>query len=480
MGDLQKEVKLLFESNSSIEAVEQELLQKGYLKQDVELAVHKFASTLRDEKSDRKNTESRKFFLKELLDRIGYGLGGEQYITILFFLSGATLPLIAVVNGLKAMLTTISSTFIREYSTEKGIDKRMISYAGILYGYCFIMMATAVLLHSPILFLSFILVSALCIVSYGEFYQQFMRDSLSAQKEGLVGFVYKYGLLITVISLTLAAVLMDRFELISLNFSLFGKQISFSFLSYLAVFEAAALFFIVSGYVVSQLSSSHTKKGILREIFSYVPEYIRKIRSDFALILKNRPLIILTLATSLTGFVQMLGNSLYWIFIYTHFSGIGFGPFLNVAMISILALITSLITPLITRENTKAYGKYPMLIFGTFLMAIMPLAFHFNPNLVSIGMGTILGVMGAAIVGIANGMLCAELVSREIKAGFFGVYTLLTLLPYILLIPLGAYLLNLLGISRLFLLLALVLLLLVVPLYFIMMLSPKLKMQSFN
>ncbi len=471
MDDLQKEVKELFESaGGNIYEVEQNLLQTGHLKQDVEEALHKFASSLRDEKSEKKKSESRKFFLKEIFDRIGYGFGSEQYVNILFFQSGAAYPIIALANGIKAILTSIVSSFIKDYSSEKGVDRRTISSAGILYGYCFIMMAIGVLFQSPLIFFIAIILGAIGVVSYGEFYQQFMQQNLSTQKEGIIAYIYRYGLFITMASLVAAAYLMDRFQLISLP----GELASFGFFSYLAIFEIAALLFILSGYVVSQLKSATSKKGVLKEIIAYIPEYLARTKSDLRIVMKNKAVVILTLATSLTAFVQMLGNAFYGIFIYQNFSDMGFGPFLNVAMVSVLALFTSLLTPLITKENTKLYGKYPMLIFGTALMAIMPLAFYHNPNLRSIGMGTILGVAGAAIVGIANGMLCAELVPKDIKASFFGVYTIIIILPYLITVPLGACLVSLIGLSNIFLLLAVILILLVLPMYFVLMLSPKL------
>ena len=167
--------------------------------------------------------------------------------------------------------------------------------------------------------------------------------------------------------------------------------------------------------------------------------------------------------------MQVLGNSFYGVFIFEKFLNTGFGSFTNIAVVFVLSLMGSMLTPIIIKHNTKESGKFPMLIFGTMLMAIMPLTYYYNPNLLSIGLGTILGVIGSAIVGIAQGLLAGEIIHHELRESYFRMHSLITVIPYLITIPLGAYFAQNYGLGKLFLVLGLLLVGFVVPLYFIVM-----------
>jgi MFS family permease len=477
MGDLEKEVRDIFGTTKNPESIEQQLLQKGYIKEEIDKAINSVSGNILSEQKDKHQIAARKFFIKEIFDRIGYGFGSEQYINILFLLSGAPYFLIAIVNGIKSILSSFLSSFIRDYIGDKGTSKRLLSYSGMAFGLSFILMAIATFIGSVWLFVASLLFGVVGVVAYGEFYQYMLKNTLRVEKRGQIAGIYKYGLIITVISLLIGAFIMDRYHVLNFSFTLFGRIISMRLFGYFIVFEIAALFFMLAGFELSRIDSPGSKMS-LKDFGVHIPSYVSDLRIDMSTLMKRKFISLLIITGSLTGMVQILGNSFYGIFIYDHFKNYGFGGFMNVAMISILALVVSLLTPLITKENAKVYGKYPMLIFGTVLMAIMPLTFYYNPNLVSIGMGTILGVTGAAIVGIANGMLSAELMPKNMKGDFFGAYTMLTILPYIITVPLGAFLVHQVGISKMLLFLAIILLTLVVPLYFAMMLFPRWDIQN--
>jgi MFS family permease len=477
MGDLEKEVRDIFSTTKNPDSIEQQLLQKGYMKEDIDKAINSMSGTILTEQKDRRQAAAKKFFIKEIFDRIGYGFGSEQYINILFLLSGASYFLIAIVNGIKSILSSFLSSFLRDYIGSKGTSKRLLSYSGMAFGLSFILMAIATIIGSVGLFVASLLLGVVGVVAYGEFYQFILKNTLRVEKRGQIAGIYKYGLIITVISLLIGAFIMDYYNVLSFSFSLFGKTISMRLFGYFIVFEIAALFFMLAGFTLSRIDEPGSNMS-LRDFANHVPSYIRDLKADMSTLMKRKFISLLIISGSLTGMVQILGNSFYGIFIYDHFKYLGFGGFLNVAMVSILALVVSLFTPLITNENAKAYGKYPMLIFGTVLMAIMPLTFYYNPNLVSIGMGTILGVTGAAIVGIANGMLSAELMPKDMKGDYFNAYTMLTIMPYIITVPLGAFLVHTVGISKMLLFLAIILLALVVPIYFVMMLFPRMDTQN--
>ena len=72
-------------------------------------------------------------------------------------------------------------------------------------------------------------------------------------------------------------------------------------------------------------------------------------------------------------------------------------------------------------------------------------------------MGTISGVIGAAMVGVANGLLTLELIREKERKLWFSLYGMCIVIVYIILIPILAYFTQLFGLSSLFLLLALML-----------------------
>ena len=471
MDELEKEVRELFASDPNPETIEKELLQMGFLKDDIDRAIHTITGKILSDKKHEKSKLEGKFFLKEIFDRIGFGFGSEQYINILFLLSGASYFLIAIINGIRAMISSGLSSYIRDYTQKKGVSKRLLSYSGLSLGLAFIFMAVATYFRSVSLFVFALIAGSVGVVAYGEFYQSTLKETLREEKRGRMELVYKYGLVITILSLLIGAGLMDRLELYGITLTLLGMELSSRFLGYFFAFGIAALFFILAGYVLCFINQGAGMMN-LKDLLRHMPEYAKNLDADMKSIIRKKKIFILVIAGSMTGMVQILGNSFYGIFIYDHFQNYGFGGFMNVAMISILALLVSLMTPHITRSNSKAYGKYPMLIFGTVLMAIMPLAFYYNPNLVSLGIGTILGVMGAAILGIANGLLSQELLPPDIKGNYFSAYTILTIIPYFLTVPLGAALVHFLGIQKMLLFLGLILLVLVAPLYFVLLLFP--------
>jgi MFS family permease len=214
----------------------------------------------------------------------------------------------------------------------------------------------------------------------------------------------------------------------------------------------AALSFILSALLVAKHERPENEE--------------ESVKPELSVFFKNKIILVLIITAAITIFVQTLGNSYYGIFIFNNFKNAGFGGYLNVAIIFTIALITSIVAPLITRKNSIEYGKFPMLVFGTLLMAIMPLSFYYKPNLISIAMGTILGVIGGAINGVAQGLLVLELINDVERKIYFNFVGLLAALPLIITVPAGAYIAQTLGLQTLFLILAILLGGVVVPLYF--------------
>lgn len=454
---LLKEVKEALDQKKNINFIEMQLIEKGYLESDIAEAIESASSSIQRTKSKEEKKKENKFFFKELFDRIGYGFGSQQFINILFFHSGASLFIIGLINSIRAVIGTLFSSFLKEYSKENIVQSKTIGKLGILYGFTFIIMAIARHFSLVWLYAIAMIIGAFGVVSYGEFYKQLFTDLLKGRRRGLIKKVYAHGLMITGACLLFASFILDRLN----NVRIFSIELT----GYLVVFEIAAICFIISGYILTLIKKdSPTQKSVKKKLQS-VKHFVSCVKDDANEIFKEKIMWLMLVTATVSGVVQILGNSFYGIFIYQNFKYVGFGGFINVAVISFIAIVTSLLTPLITKQNVKHYGKFPMLVFGTMLMALTPLTFHYNPNLVSITVGILLGVMGSAIVGIAHGFLAMELLPQNLRESYFNIHSIFVTLPALVLVPAGSYLASQVGLRELFKALGFMLLFVVVPLY---------------
>jgi Na+/melibiose symporter-like transporter len=264
----------------------------------------------------------------------------------------------------------------------------------------------------------------------------------------------------------LSAFVMDYFPATGTKvaFELFGQAFSFRLYGYLIAFEITAISFILSGYVISFIKER--KKEII-EKKEVVQNSFINLKEHLGIFLSDKILLILLIASTTSGLVQTMGNSFYGIFIYRYLNNQGFGGFMNVAVIFIIALFASIIGPYISRKTSIEYGKFSMLAFGTVLMAIMPLTFYYNPNLVSIAMGTLIGIIGASVTGVAHGLLTLEIIPEKIRQTYFGSFSLLISIPFLITTPISSYIAHIYGLRNLFLILGVMLLVIVLPLYFL-------------
>ena len=387
---------------------------------------------------------------KEILDRVGYGFGSQQFVNILFFLTGASFLVIGLVNGAKVVLSTLSSFLIQRYSKVEDIGKKFIGMSGILFGFSFLLIGAAIFLRSVSLFSIAVLLGSISIVPYGEFYQKLVkeRDRIYYKK------LASYGLIVTAFSLFIAAYIMDMFPItgIPVEFTILGNALSFRIYGYIIAFEATALSFIVAGYILSFIGMRDG--GVSKENFlENLSAFFEQVKQKASYFLKNRIILTIIIASALTSIIQTIGNSYYGIFVYTEFTDVGFGGFLNVAMVFLIAVFSSILGSMISKMNSKSYGKFPTLFFGTALMGVMPLSYYYNPSLITITIGTISGVIGAAMVGVANGLLTLDLIREKERDMYFSVYGMFIVISYIIFIPALAYFTHLFGLSSLFLLL---------------------------
>ena len=466
-----EEIKKELANNTAIGDIRKKLVQKGYNGNRVDKAINKTIEISKEDKKGLKVGSSKQHILKEIFDKIGYGFGSQQFVNILFFLTGASFFVVGIVNGAKVILSTLISIITEEYSKVRSIGKRIIGGSAIIFGFTFLLISAAIFLNSLLLFALAILLGSISIVPYGEFYQRLIKDKDRTYLKNIVN----YGLIITAISLFIGAYLMDKFPItgVPLSFTLFGKLFSFRVYGYLIVFEITALSFILSGYILSFIREEKTvlKGAVLKQISLG----LKAIKEKLPYFVKNKVVLMLILAGILTSIVQTIGNSFYGIFVYTKFNDVGFGGFLNVAIVFLVAIFSSLFGLIISRIDARAYGKFPTLVLGTLLMAVMPLSYYYKPTLIFVMIGTIIGVMGSAIVGVVNGLLTLDLIHENERKMYFSTYRTYTVISYIILVPLFSYFAQTFGLSNLFLLLALVLVLIVLPVYTVTMVKYKAK-----
>ena len=461
MNNILEEVKIELIDNITLEEIKKKLAKRGYEAKEINQAVDKAVESLAADKKEQEAENPKPFILKEIFDKIGYGFGSQQFVNILFFLTGASFFVVGIVNGAKVILSTLISIFIEDYSKVRSISKKLMGKFAIIFGFTFLLISAAIFLKSPILFAFAILLGSISVVPYGYFYQKLIKDKDRIYLKNLVN----YGLVITAAGLFIGAYLMDKFPITGVlwSFTIFGKLFSFKVFGYLIVFEITALSFITSGYILSFIKKE--EKAVKGAILKQIRQGFKAIKEKMPHLVKNKVVLMFLIAGILTSVIQTIGNFYYGIFVYTKFNNVGFGGFLNVAMVFLVAVFSSFFGVIISKINSRAYGKCPTLVFGTLLMAIMPFSYYYMPNLIWITIGTILGVIGSSIVGVTSGLLTLDLIHENERKLYFSTYRKYTAISFVVLVPIFAYIAQAFGLSILFLVLSLVLVLITIPIY---------------
>lgn len=462
-------VRTGFEQHQTIDEIKHTLIHHGFLEKEIVAAINEVSKSLKLEKVKKKRSLSQYFLSKEVLDRVGYGFGAEQFINILFFHTGASYFLIGIINGLKALVSVLFSSFLTKYTETKEINKKTIARFGILFGFSFLLIAIARFIHSVPLFIMAVLLGAVSVVSHGDMYQKLISDVLRKEKrsESLrkIGF---YGVVILGISMLLSGFIMDFFPATGKVITIFGQQ--FRVYGYLISFEVTAFAFILSGFILSFVKEKPKHKAAISEEFQ---NFYYTLKHTSRKYLSNKTILILIVAATITGFTQTIGFSYYGLYLYQVFEKLYLGGFLNVALVFLAAAIFSLISPGIARNISKKYGQVPMLVFGTVLLAIMPFTFYYNPTIFTIAIGTILSVIGSSLVGLATGLTLGELIHKKDRKIYYSTFSLIITIPYFITIPIGSWICQTLGPRQLFLYLGILLLFIVAPLYFILLFIKK-------
>ncbi|MFH1510229.1 MAG: MFS transporter [Candidatus Woesearchaeota archaeon] len=383
-------------------------------------------------------TPVNRSILKELLDRIGYGLGSWQYVNIIFFAIGSPLYIIAAFNGTRVFFTGLFSSYAKTFdSTSRGI---MLS--GCLLAISFFVLGYAAYAKILRLFFAAAIVGGCAAVVYAEQYQTVFRSIVEKlRKPRIASQVAAYGTIITLTAMFFAAVFLDR-----------------KILSYSMMLTLAGVAFLMATFAVGRIAKTEHEPH--RSVLKMVADQWREYK-------KSSLLVVILFCSSLSGMVNTFGNAFYGIFIFKYMTLTGFGGFTNVAVIFMVGLLAVLIAPSITRLNAVRYGKFPMLVFGTLLMAILPLSYYYKPNLLSIALGTIIGIVGAAIVGTSQGLVIMDTLRDEDRKKFFRFNSTVSVLPYIIFVPLVSWLVHTVDMRLLFFMLSLTLAAVVAPLYFV-------------
>jgi len=462
--ELEDKVRQALEKGRAIDDIRTELVSQGFLEDEVIEAIQDIKGP---EQSKDEKANNTLLTAKEVFDRIGYGFSSVQFINILFYLTGAGFFLIGIINGLKTILSLIISSFLQEYAKLRSISKKFMSKAGVLFGVSFLFIALAVVLKSLALFSLALLIGSVGVVTYGDLYNNLVEQTLKKEKKSkFLLRISHYGVLITGVSLLLSGYLFDKFPIFNAHkIELFGK--SMPLFGYLIAFEITAIAFILSGYVLHYIKE---KKVESQKIQGFMREYWQKIRAQTKEFVRNKYVVTLLMASAITGLVQILGNSYYGIYIYKQFNFAALGGFLNVAAIFAVAIVVSFLGPAFSKYLNKKVGLAPTLVFGTALLAIMPLVAAYNPHFMNITVGNALSVLGAAILGMSQGLLIRKLLNEEQRKIYFAAMSIAVIIPFIILIPIGSWLAQTYGLVALFKILALILLAIAAPIYFILVL----------
>lgn len=456
-------VNSMLDKGLSVDEVRLKLLEQGYMEHDVNKAISKDHAHHNAKQKNAQKIHNHRFAGKELFDRIGFGLISQQFLNIFLFILGGSYFVIGIVTGARVILTNLTSSGLKTHMRAFHHLKRSTILWGFLFvislGLLYYTYEISLSSNSYWAFAFALIFSALTLVVYGDSYQRLFKENLIEEKKNFfLKRKSQIGIMITAVVLLIAGYNLEYLPIL-------GEMPHLIFLAAAAAFFIAILFL----FAVKSVDMSLSK----HEDHSIVVSEFKDAWFDLkAVFLKNKLIMIMLFTGTITSLVQAIGATYYGIFIFRELgNSSALGGFFNVSIVFSLALFTSLIASIVTQKSAKDYGKVPMLVFGTLLIALMPLTFHFNPNLIAIIIATIAGVIGNSIVGVARGMLAVEYLTQKEQQAYFRTGGVLTTLPYLIFFPIGAYIAQFMSLSTLFLILAITLLVTAFPIYFMIILK---------
>jgi len=459
MTDIERSIDELLKQGQTPIQTRSALVQKGFLEDEVDKALNKKAKKNISSKQKRNNNI---LSAKESFDRLGYGFASPQFMNILFWLSGANYFLIGIMNGLKTVLSLVFSSVLQEYVKYHTVPKNKIANAGLLFGFSFFIMAFAALAKLPYVFAFGFLLGSFGVVTYGDLYSALARAMLKHERRS--HFLQKaafYGVIISAISMLLSGILIDE---LTTTIEIFG--ITLKMTGFLISFMITAFAFIIGSYLMSMLPDPREKK--ISDLRRFLVHHSKIVAKHMKVFVKNPYVLLLLLPAILTGLLQILGTSYYGIFIFQEFNTKWFGGFTNVAILYTVALLASLFGPIFTKLVYNNIGLAPNLVFGALLSAILPFTLVYNPHFYAIMAALVCSVIGASIIGTAQGLIVQKIMDFDSRKAFFVTQSFFVAIPYVLFLPLGAWFAQVFGLEQLFLVIAYGLAVVVAPLYFLL------------
>jgi hypothetical protein len=398
------------------------------VKEDLRLTEEDYAKSA--DTSLGKNNSLLKY--KIFTDKIGAGFSSIQFLNILFFITGASVLMIGVINGLKSAVTAITSSIVKR-QTEKGhFSTDLMIVSGMFFGFSFLFMAMAVSLKWKWLFAASILIGTIFFVIHGEMFQVFLARYLNKIKNGLFTQSTTFiGVLVMAVSIFLSALLME-------NISILGTEITLPFLGakllfgYLISFEITAFAFILSAYLFMKVKI--ILEALKQPEAGEPKSYFQELKDNTKKYFRNKYLFTLTLATLFVGVFQSIMNAFLGVHIYTEYGDVFLGGFLNVGFMLSLSLLIVLIGPAITGKMNKNMGVAPMFVFGTLLMAILPLTLYYNKNFPAIIAANLFGVLGAAMIGSGHNLVSVRLLNEKERDSYYTFSGIVAMIPFLILV----------------------------------------------
>ncbi len=466
--ELLGEVRRLLEEGKTPGQIRLDLEGQGFSGEDIALALdsHHQSSGSR---SSEDNRNSILIALREFFDRVGYGATTPQFVNILFWLSAQTHPwillIIGLLNGARSLLSVFVSNLLKEYQNFHRISKNTISSAGILFGFSFIVMAFALKIGSVWLFSLAFLAGAVGVVTYGDLYQHFTQSLLRKERMlPLLRWVAHWGVIITAISILISGYLLDLFPLEGVPVTILGKTMPLS--GYLIVFEVSAFCFILAGYITSLLKDKRAEKSY--KFKQFFKEHHKRMTDRLKVYWSTKYVSLLTLASIISGLLHVMITAFAGIAIYKIIEPQYSWPFFTLGIIYGIAIIASFTGPFFTRLIHRSTGLAPTLVFGTMLSAILPLALVFNSNVAAITAALSVSIIGSSITGFGQGLLAKKLMSDQQRVEYFQAQSYVIFLPYVVLVPVLAWIANSFPLDITFMIVATGLLAVVMPIYFIL------------
>lgn len=412
----------------------------------------------------KKTSLNTLFSRKEVLDRIGYGFASHQFITILFFLAGGSTFFVGLLFALKNVFSGLFASFINYYNRHTIVNNRVISTAGIIFGFSFVGILLALRLDNLWLFALFIIIGSVGVVAYGELYGSLLNNSIKYERRSrFLRHITLNGIFITILSFILSGLLLDHLGFQGKILHLFGLHIHLT--GYFVSFEIAAVALIISGFVLSKIPSQ--KKDVIAIPFKeLLLSYIHELYSQIKLFFSNRYLALLFVGSLSIAIIETLGATYYGYYIFTLFQETRLGGFFSVAIIFSVAILVSFLGSTITHYLRRRIGLAPLFVFGTLLLAILPLILAFNHYFFPILVAVSFNVIGANILAVAQGLVSRKLLHVSERKKFFESLGVLLVIPFLVFVPLGALLAQFTSFEVLFVVLAFILVFVVVPLYF--------------